>query len=196
MPPVLRLGFLGLALSIATGPLAAQGQRRATPPPPAGVGDRGKAPTTDLSNAVVVQAPHMALRLGSDVAAIVPGGHVSLIVEFTPADKVHIYAPGQDTYLPIVFDLKSPSPFVTVGPTSFPPSATYVFEPTNEHFKVYSARTRLVRKVTIADVPGLHTDTARTRPFKFMGTLRYQACNDRVCFQPNSVAINWTLGLK
>ena len=180
----------------ATGPIAAQGQRRATPPPPAGVGQRGTPPTADLNNAVVVQAPHMTLRIGSDVSAVMPGGHVSLLVEFTPADKVHIYAPGQDSYLPIVLDLKSPSPFVTVSPTSFPPSTTYVFEPTNEHFKVYSARTRLVRKVTIADVPGLHTDAARTRPFTFLGMLRYQACDDRVCFQPNSVAVNWTIGLK
>jgi hypothetical protein len=176
--------------------MATQAQRRATPPPPPEPGARMKPPTADLANAVVVPAPHMALRLGSDVSAVAPGGHVSLIIEITPADKVHIYAPGQDTYLPILWDLKSPSPFVTVGPTSFPPPTTYVFEPTNAHFKVYSTRTRLTRTVTIADVPGLHSDAAKTRPFKLMGMLRYQACDDRVCFQPNSVAVNWTIGLK
>lgn len=197
MPPAVRLVVLGLAIGLLAGAgVSADGQRRGTPAPPAPAGPKTQTPNADLTNAVTVPAPHMTLRIGSDVSAVVPGGHVTLIVEITPADKVHIYAPGQDTYLPIVFDMKSPSPLITMGETKFPPSSIYVFEPTNEHFKVYSSRARLTRTMTIADVPGLHTEAAKARPFKFMGTLRYQACNDRVCFQPNSVAVNWTIGVK
>jgi hypothetical protein len=195
MPPALRLGLVGLAAcAMASASIAAQGQLARRPPTPTTV--PLLPPPADLANGVAVPAGHMNLWVGSDAPAVKPGGHVTLIVEFTPADKVHIYAPGQDTYLPIVFDLKSPSPFVTVAPTTFPPSTSYTFEPTNEKFKVYSSRTRLTRVVTVADVPGLHTDAARTRPFKFTAALRYQACDDRVCFQPNTVALQWTIGLK
>ena len=28
------------------------------------------------------------------------------------------------------------------------------------------------------------------------GTLDYQACDDKVCFNPESVALTWTIGLR
>jgi hypothetical protein len=28
------------------------------------------------------------------------------------------------------------------------------------------------------------------------GTLQYQACDDKVCFTPQSVPLTWTLGLR
>ena len=31
---------------------------------------------------------------------------------------------------------------------------------------------------------------------KIAGTLDYQACDDKVCFNPQSVPLRWTIGLK
>jgi thiol-disulfide isomerase/thioredoxin len=63
----------------------------------------------------------------------------------------------------------------------------YTFGPTNEKVAVYQKPFRLVRDIVIAK------GQAATAGLKFAGTLDYQACDDRICFNPVSLPVSWTV---
>ena len=55
-----------------------------------------------------------------------------------------------------------------------------------EHVPVYEKPFRLTAAVSLAR-------TAKAGSLTITGTLKYQACDDRVCFIPESVPVRWTM---
>ena len=70
----------------------------------------------------------------------------------------------------------------------FPASEKLFFKPLNETQRVYSHPFRITQPVTIARQRG-GTVTVK-------GTLRYQACDDAVCYLPATVPLTWTVKIK
>ena len=64
------------------------------------------------------------------------------------------------------------------------------FEPLNETVPVFQKPFRLTQDVTVAKnaKPG--------STIAVSGTLDFQACDDKVCFVPESVPLTWTLVVK
>ena len=78
----------------------------------------------------------------------------------------------------------------------FPKPADYYFKPLDEHVRVYSRPFRIVQDVAIdasRDVEAMLKDRAS---LTIEATLEYQACDDRICFNPQSVPMSWTVALK
>jgi hypothetical protein len=136
---------------------------------------------------------HLKLRLSSRPQTIAPGGTLTLVVEVEPRRGMHVYAPGDHDYRVISLTV-TPLPFVQSLPVKYPPSEVYHFVPLNERVPVYMKPFTLVQEVRIAD-----TDVARTAlanepgEFTLFGTLAYQACDDRLCFNPVSVPVSWRI---
>ena len=63
------------------------------------------------------------------------------------------------------------------------------FKAIHETLPVYSGQFRVLRDITIAKgvQPG---------EFTVEGKFRYQACDDRQCFIPETVPLKWTLGIE
>ncbi len=110
-------------------------------------------------------------------------GKVSLFVDVTPKPKMHVYAPGQDGYIVVTLTLEKDPAFTTATP-KFPLPEKLLFEPLNETQLVYSKPFRIVQDIT---------RTKKGGPLTIKGTLRYQACDDAVCFRPTNVPVEWTL---
>jgi hypothetical protein len=108
---------------------------------------------------------------------------------------MHVYAPDQDTYIPVALEIASED--VKVHAPRFPPSEEYLFKPLNERQRVYSRPFRIVTDVTVALTPAMR-DRARAAgsTLTLAGTLRYQACDDKVCYPPAAVPVSWTVGLE
>lgn len=119
--------------------------------------------------------------------AVKPGQTVRLFVDVTPRPKMHVYAPGAKDYLPIALELNSAG--VRAGKLRYPASQDWFFEPTKEHVPVYQAPFRLTQDVVIrSDVkPGTLIVT---------GVLKYQACDDTICYNPVTAPISWTVSVK
>ena len=115
------------------------------------------------------------------------GQTVKLFVDVTPRPKMHVYAPGAKDYLPITLELNSPG--VKAGKLTYPASQDWYFEPTKEHVPVYQSPFRLTEDVTIpaATKPGMLYVT---------GVLKYQACDDTICYNPVTEPIAWTINVK
>jgi DsbC/DsbD-like thiol-disulfide interchange protein len=141
-----------------------------------------------LSLLQILPAPkHLAIVATASAATAAPGSKVSLFLDITPNPGIHVYAPGAKDYLPIAVTI-DPHPGVTFGAVKYPKSDTMVFD--GDRVPVYQKAFRLVDEVSLAS--SLKTADTMT----LTGTVKYQACNDRVCFLPASVPVSWTIKVK
>jgi hypothetical protein len=106
-----------------------------------------------------------------------------------------VYTPEQKEQIPISLSLAIEDEF-RAHPIKFPKSEKYFFEPLGETQLVYSKPFRLVQDVTVALTPAM---AARAREagatLTITGTLRYQACDDKVCYLPKELPVSWTIRL-
>ena len=154
------------------------------------------AATASAQNAPALQfrgtqplSKHATITTAPAGATAAPGGKVALFVEMVPNPGVHVYAPGAKDYLPVKVTLK-PQADVKVGKTTYPKSEMLFFEPLNETVPVYQKPFRLAQDVTLGK--SLKSGSTVT----LAGTLEFQACDDKVCFVPESVPVSWTVTVK
>jgi hypothetical protein len=128
-------------------------------------------------------------------AVAAPGTHFSLVVDVAPGPRVHVYAPGVAGYKPIAVDVQ-PQPGLVVRAPQFPKAEDYFFKPLNEHVLVYQRPFRIVQDLEIDPSPQAAAALKDKTEMAIAGTLTYQACDDKVCFTPQSVPLRWTIGLR
>ena len=107
---------------------------------------------------------------------------------------MHVYAPGagDSGYRVVAFTLDAPG-FLRLLPPEYPESEIYYFEPLDERVPVYKERFRLVQEVVVEGDPESTAALSRIDALTLTGSLDYQACDDRICFNPASVPLTWTL---
>jgi hypothetical protein len=140
-------------------------------------------------------APHLGITSYPTDQVAAPGTHFSIVLDLKPGPRVHVYAPGVTGYKPIALVIQ-PQPGLVVREAHFPKAEDYFFKPLNEHVPVYKKPFRITQDVEID--PSRET-AAALKDLKTMaisGTLNYQACDDKVCFNPQSVPLSWTISLR
>lgn len=142
------------------------------------------------------ETPHLVLTTSSSDAAAAPGTRISLLLDIAPRPKMHVYSPEQKELIPISLSLASDDAF-KAHPARYPASEKYFFEPLNETQLVYSKPFRIVQDVTLSLTPALR-ERARAdgATLTLSGTLRYQACDDKVCYMPQTLPVSWTIALR
>jgi DsbC/DsbD-like thiol-disulfide interchange protein len=117
-----------------------------------------------------------------------PGAKLSLFIDVQPKPGLHVYAPGSgEFYIPITVKL-NPQTQLKPGKVAYPKSETMIFA--DEKVAVFEKPFRLTQDVTLDKSlkPGATVVVA--------GTVNYQACDDKVCFPPESAPISWTVLVK
>ena len=132
--------------------------------------------------ATTTQTKHLTIAT-SISAPVAQSRRVSLLVDVTPKNTMHVYAPGQDGYLTIALTLE-PNPAFTAAKATYPAGEKIVMEILKETQTVYSRPFRIAQDITLR--PG-------AAPVTVTGTLRYQACDDAICYLPTSVPVQWTI---
>jgi len=128
-------------------------------------------------------------------ASVAAGNRFALVLELAPRRGTHVYAPGASGYKVIALTV-APQPFVRVLPLRYPASEIYFFKPLNERVPVYQKPFRLVQEVVLEGQPQAQQAFRGKDSLTITGTLDYQACDDRECFNPASVPLTWTVGLR
>lgn len=143
-----------------------------------------------------IDTPHILLTTSSSDTAAAPGTRISLFLDVTPKPKMHVYTPEQKELIPISISLTDDAAFKTHA-AKFPKSEQYFFEPLGETQLVYSKPFRIVQDVTIALTPAMRQRARGSgATLTIAGTLRYQACDDKVCYMPQDVPVSWTIQLR
>lgn len=145
--------------------------------------------------ATKITGAHVSVTSYATDQTAAPGTHFSLVLDVTPGSRVHVYAPGASNYKPVAIHVE-PQPGLLLKGAQYPTAEDYFFKPLNEHVPVYQRPFRIVQDVTLdpsrAGAAALKGVTRLT----IAGRFDYQACDDTVCFVPQSLALSWSVGLK
>ena len=131
---------------------------------------------------------HLSFTASLSPDVVRSGGKLSLVVNIVPKKKMHVYAPGTQ-YRPVTVMLNK-SAWLKPGKTDYPKPSLYHFKPLKEQVLVYSEPFKLTTPIAIGTIP------ARMKQVKISGTLSYQACDDRVCYLPESVPLEWVVPVR
>jgi hypothetical protein len=108
---------------------------------------------------------------------------------------MHVYAPGVSGYRAIGLAIDA-MPWIAAGTASYPQSEDYHFAPLNEHVQVYRRPFRIVQDVVVEASPDAQNALKDVTTITLRGRLNYQACDDRICFAPQTVPLTWTVDLR
>jgi hypothetical protein len=122
-------------------------------------------------------------------ASVVAGVPFIVALRLTPVTGIHVYAPGNPDYIPVAVEI-APLPGVKTDATVFPPGEDLFFGPLKETVKVYSAP--FVLKLPVH----LDAKIVKSGDLLIRGNVSYQACDDRVCFPPQSSPFEARLTVK
>ena len=153
---------------------------------------RQSEPDKDLVGQAVTR--HLRINLRFAETGVTPGAPATLVAEVLPAPRMHVYAPGQQNYISVELKLAS-SPHYKPAPPAFPAAKSLYLEAIRETVQVYDAPFRITQVVTLADTPDLRRRAAARETLAIAGTLRYQACDDAVCYRPETTPISWKVAL-
>ncbi len=139
-----------------------------------------------------VETKHLKVTASSSNAKVRPGERIRLILDVELKPGMHVYAPGVEGYIPIDWKMTD-SAAVRPSPAAYPPSRKLRLEAIQETVDVYAGRFKLQREVLIAPQANVEQVVKAGEPLVIEGTLRYQACDDRMCYLPQNVPLKWTL---
>ena len=135
-----------------------------------------------------VETRHLTITTSATPAAGKPGQRVVLNIDVAPKPKMHVYSPdqpkGQD-YIPVALTVDTGDGFKLEKPR-YPVSEKLFFEPLKETQHVYSKPFRITQPIVVA------RDSAAA-PLTITGTVRYQACDDAICYLPQTVKVKWEI---
>ena len=131
-----------------------------------------------------VEGKQLTAMLGASSATASPGQRISLTIDIDLNPGMHVYAPGVDGYIPIEWKMQN-SAAATVRPVMFPRSEKLYLKAIDETVPAYQNHFRLTRQIIVA--PAGKTPGKLT----VAGSLRYQACDDRVCYIPQQLQLVW-----
>ena len=132
-----------------------------------------------------VEGKQLTANVGASNTTVAPGQRVALTLDLELQPNMHVYAPGVEGYIPIDWKMED-SDAAQVHAAVFPRAEKLYLKAIDETVPAYRSHFRLVRDITIkpaADGAGR---------FTVAGSLRYQACDDRVCYIPQTLSLAWT----
>ena len=137
---------------------------------------------------------HLTVNTSISATEVKAGDKLSLTFEVLPKRSMHVYAPGKHDYQVIAVKL-DPQPWLKVAPTTYPPSEIYHFVQLDEKVETYGKPFKLVQDLTVLATPEAKK-ALKDPALKLSGRLEYQACDDKVCYAPTRVPVNFTLTAK
>ncbi|MBS1873075.1 MAG: redoxin domain-containing protein [Acidobacteria bacterium] len=134
-----------------------------------------------------VETRHLSLSSAASADRVRPGQRIALTLDIELKPSMHVYAPGVEGYIPIEWTMEAGSQS-SAHAVEFPAPKRLRLEAIQETVPVFSGKFRLVRDVTIGKLP--------PGPLTISGALRYQACDDRQCYIPQTVPLKWTVNVE
>ena len=147
------------------------------------------APVSAASNAS--ETNHLRITTAASNGVARPGLRIALSLEIELKPRMHVYAPGVQGYIPIDWQLENTGPAAKRHAFKYPPSEMLRLEAIDETVPVYRGRIRIVREITFGQETDLKPLLGASGDLVVKGSFRYQACDDRKCYVPQDVPLEW-----
>jgi DsbC/DsbD-like thiol-disulfide interchange protein len=155
------------------------------------VGSKVGRPTT----AKRMSMAHLEVVTYVSDEVVARGSVFSLVLDVTPRPGMHVYAPGATGYKVIALKL-NPNPLLVTRPVHYPPPEIYYFKPLDERVPVYQKPFRLMQDMTLSTAQDARAGLAGVKTLTITGTFEYQACDDRLCYRPQSLPLTYSVKLR
>jgi hypothetical protein len=146
-------------------------------------------------SAVSATTAHLTMAASVSDAAAAPGERLAIVVNVTPKPGMHLYAPGKHDYQVVKLTI-DPQPWLRAQATVYPASQIYHFKPLDEHVEVFMKPFQMRRELTVLASPDAQKLLAGVTTVTITGALEYQACDDKVCYNPARVPFNFVVAMK
>ncbi len=134
---------------------------------------------------------HLRLTSWASDGAVRGGNRFALVLDVDLNDKMHVYAPSVDGYIPIEWKMEE-AEGLTNYEVEYPEARMLHLPAIDETVPVYEGSVRLVRDIMIGQGNQLGS-LLQDGKLTIKGSLRYQACDDRMCYLPTTVPLQWTV---
>jgi hypothetical protein len=138
-----------------------------------------------------IETDHLTLTSSASDEIVRGGNRLALVLEVDLNDKMHVYAPGVKGYIPIEWTMEAVSG-LTEFPASYPASEMLHLPAINETVPVYQGRFRVVRDILVGQPKEIQHLLNEKGELLVKGSFRYQACDDKICFLPKTIPLEWT----
>lgn len=149
------------------------------------------------AEATKISANHLDVITYPSDSSVAPGNRFSLVLEVAPHSGLHVYAPGAEKsgYRVIALTIQ-PNPLLRVLPTHYPASEMYFFKPLHERVPVFQKPFRLIQELVLDGTAASQAALRGKHELTLTGSLRYQACDASVCYNPAVLPLSWKLSLR
>jgi hypothetical protein len=139
-----------------------------------------------LANAQIVK-PKLELKPVVDTASIHPSSTVKVSLKIHLPDNVHVQSdkPRNPAFIPTVLKVDTPAG-VTLGKITYPPARDLTQQGQQEPLAVFGPDFTIDVELKLAA-------DAAAGDLQVPAHLRYQACDESVCYPPAKADTQWTL---
>jgi DsbC/DsbD-like thiol-disulfide interchange protein len=146
-------------------------------------------------DAIRASTEHLDLTAYPSDPGAALGTRFSLAIDVRPKRGMHVYGPGAAGYRVITLNIE-PQAHVRITPIRYPATEIYYFKPLDERVPVYQKPFTLVMDVVPEATAEARKALAGRSELVIEGTLEYQACDDRICYNPVSLPLSWKVALR
>jgi hypothetical protein len=139
----------------------------------------------------VSETTHLQITTAASNGIVRPGLRIALTLEIKLKPGMHVYAPGVQGYIPIDWNLEEGGPAPKQHAFKYPASEMLRLQAIEETVPVYRGRVRIVREITLGQEAALKPLVTEGGELIIKGSFRYQACDDRKCYLPQDVQLEW-----
>ena len=144
--------------------------------------------------AIEGSSPQLDFTAWPSNTTVAMGSRFSIVLEIRPGEGMHVYAPGAEANGYRVIGLEmTPSDMFRLEPVEYPDSEIYHFVPLDEFVPVFQQPFTLLQEVVMAASPETETALEDMETITLSGFLNYQACDDAICYLPQSVPVSFVL---
>jgi len=140
----------------------------------------------------VIETKHLRLTSSASLSTVHWGQRLALVADIELKPGMHVYAPGVEGYIPIEFKLTATPAFQEHGP-AYPAARKLHLKAIGETVAVFQGRFRAAEDITIAPEAQVKPLLTPTGDLVMEATVRYQACDAKICYPPQNVPLRWTL---
>ena len=144
--------------------------------------------------AIEGSSPQLDFTAWPSNTTVAMGSRFSIVLEIRPGEGMHVYAPGAEANGYRVIGLEmTPSDMFRLEPVEFPDSEIYHFVPLDEYVPVFQQPFTLLQEVVMAASPKTEAALEDMETITLSGFLNYQACDDAICYLPQSAPVTFVL---
>ena len=144
---------------------------------------------------VTHETHHLKLATSASSTWVHPNQRVTLSVDIALEPKMHLYAPGVAGYLAVEWKMQN-IPSARFEPVKYPASREIRLPVINEVVPVYVDSFRLTADMLTGYESQIRPQLNAQGELVLRGTLRYQACDDRMCYLPATVPLEWRFSFR